>query len=386
MKKSLLFLFSIVCLSTVFVACDSDNAPPVAPPPPEPEKRVIVPVDYSAGRAMNKRLGKGINLGNSWESDGKDDGGWSNPIKDEDFRIIKEAGFNSIRLPVRWQKNSNYETHTVDPNRLAGVKEDVALAIEQGLVVLLDFHHYIELNRLGGGAHRERPDTVALFQKEKEHFIALWSQIATEFNAFPDSMIAFDILNEPTIPNENLVNEVLLGAYEAIRAAAPNKTIMFESYLAAKFAQISILKLPADGNIIYSGHYYEPYTFSHQGHSYDCLGDAAYLNMAESDFRGYVDTAKALFPDVNGVDHIPMNIGEFGISGGTSRANKSHCKADQSLPSAEAKARWAKETVAAAKKYDMSFHYWGFTYVGGFEAYDRQNNVWYSGFPNALIQ
>jgi len=162
MKKSLLFLFSIVCMSTVFVACDSDNAPPVAPPPPEPEKRVIVPVDYSAGRAMNKRLGKGINLGNSWESDGKDDGGWSNPIKDEDFRIIKEAGFNSIRLPVRWQKNSNYETHTVDPNRLAGVKEDVALAIEQGLVVLLDFHHYIELNRLGGGAHKRKRNISSL--------------------------------------------------------------------------------------------------------------------------------------------------------------------------------------------------------------------------------
>jgi Endoglucanase len=154
MKKSLLLLFAISAIlgmSGALVACDDSSAPPVAPTDNNGESKVTaIPVDYSAGRAMNKRLGKGINLGNSWDSDGKDDGGWGNPIKDEDFKIIKEAGFNSIRLPVRWQKNSNYETHTVDPDRLAGVKEDVTLAINEGLVVLLDFHHYVELNALAG--------------------------------------------------------------------------------------------------------------------------------------------------------------------------------------------------------------------------------------------
>lgn len=134
-------------------------------------------VDYSKGRAMNKRLGKGINLGNAWDgnsyyncgtlSEGEDleyvnlngeaktitltsadkpffgnipsaryndgcpdklDGSWSNPIKDEYFQKIKAAGFNSIRLPVRWQHNSDPVSHTVNPDRLAGVMEDVKLA------------------------------------------------------------------------------------------------------------------------------------------------------------------------------------------------------------------------------------------------------------------
>ena len=391
MKKSLLLLFAISAIlgmSGALVACDDSSAPPMAPTDNNGESKVTaIPVDYSAGRAMNKRLGKGINLGNSWDSDGKDDGGWGNPIKDEDFKIIKEAGFNSIRLPVRWQKNSNYETHTVDPDRLAGVKEDVTLAINEGLVVLLDFHHYVELNALAKAAQRKRGDSVALFQAEKTHFIELWRQIATEFNTFPDSMIAFDIFNEPTITSTETLNDVLLGAYQAIRAAAPKKTIMFESSGYAKFAQITALKLPQDGNIIFSGHYYEPYTFSHQGHSYSCIGDAAYSNKADSDFKGYTATAKELYPDVNGTDYIPMNMGEFGISGGTNQATKNRyvCEADQPLPSASAKAQWAKETVEAAKKYGMSFHYWGFTKVGGFEAYDRQNSTWYSGFPKSLI-
>lgn len=331
---------------------------------------------------MNARLGKGINLGNSWDSDGKnckDDNCWSNPIDDEDFKIIKDAGFNSIRLPVRWQRYSNYETHTVDPEILAGVKEDVRLAIDQGLVVLLDFHHYVELNTLGGGAHRKKADTLELFEKEKQHFVALWTQIATEFEVFPDSMLAYDILNEPTIPNKDLVNDVLLSAYTAIRAASPGKTIMFESYNAAKFAQLPILTLPADGNIIYSGHYYEPYTFSHQGHSTDCLGDAAYANNAVSDFMGYAKLGMQLYPDVSGTDFIPMNVGEFGISGRT------NWQCGEDAPSDEAKAKWASETIKAAQKYNMSYHYWGFTYVGGFEAYDRKGKVWYPGFPQALI-
>ncbi|WP_297946221.1 cellulase family glycosylhydrolase [uncultured Fibrobacter sp.] len=387
MKKSLLFLFAIsaiVSISTSLIACDSSTPPAAAVSDPGDNNtgRKVVPVDYSKGRAMNARLGKGINLGNSWDGDNRNclDDCWSNPIEDGDFKIIKEAGFNSIRLPVRWQRNSNYETHTVDPEILAGVKEDVTLAINEGLVVLLDFHHYVELNSFGGGAHRGKSDTIALFQAEKEHFVRLWSQIATEFNAFPDSMIAFDILNEPTIPNKDLVNDVLLSAYEAIRAAAPGKTIMFESFLAAKFAELAILKLPADGNIIYSGHYYEPYTFSHQGHGYDCKGDAAYANKAASDFMGFAKLGMQLYPDVSGTDFIPMNVGEFGIAGQTNWS----CGKD--APSDEAKARWAKETVAAAQKYNMSFHYWGFTYVGGFEAYDRKGKAWYPGFPNALIQ
>ena len=383
MRSFISALLTTALVTVSFVACDNSSAPPAVDSGSKPKEqgRTVVPVDYSKGRAMNARLGKGINLGNSWDGDGRNctDNCWSNPIEDGDFKVIKEAGFNSIRLPVRWQRNSDRETHTVDPEMLAGVKEDVRLAIDQGLAVLLDFHHYVELNTIGGGAYRKRGDSVALFQAEKEHFVALWSQIASEFEEFPDTMLAYDILNEPTIPSEDLVNDVLLSAYQAIRAASPGKTIMFESYNAAKFGQLPILNLPADGNIIYSGHYYEPYTFSHQGHGYNCLGDGAYANRAESDFLGFAKLGMQLYPDVSGKDFIPMNMGEFGIAG------RSGWECGDEAPSDEAKAKWAAETIKAAQKYNMSFHYWGFTYVGGFEAYDRKGKAWYPGFPQALI-
>ncbi|MCQ2054314.1 MAG: glycoside hydrolase family 5 protein [Fibrobacter sp.] len=371
--------FLSIALGFSLIACTSDSKPPAAPETSSNsnEEVSVKPVDYSKGRAMNKRLGKGINLGNSWDSQGYDDGGWSNPIEDNFFKIISNAGFNSIRLPVRWQFDSDYGSHTVSPDRLAGVKEDIQLAIDNGLAVIVDFHHYVELFDLGNAANRGNADSVALFAKEKEHFLAMWKQVATELDVFPDSLLVYDVMNEPTIANADIVNDLTMSAYEVIRAAAPGKTIMFEAYHAAKFADLEVLKLPEDGNIIYSGHYYEPYTFSHQGNGYACKGDEAYSNTAKADIKNYAALATKLYPDVNG-GHIPMNMGEFGISG------QSNWQCDKDGPSDKYKSMWTKLTIEAAETYDISWHYWGFVGVGGFEAYDKYENKWLPGFPTAF--
>lgn len=383
MNKLLPFFLSLgIALTGCF---DGDDSPTKVKKDDNEAERIPVAVDYSAGRAMNKRLGRGINLGNSWDSQswGKLDGGWGNPIDDNDFKIIKEAGFNSVRLPVRWNEDSDYETHTVNPERLKGVKEDIQLAIDQGLAVVVNFHHYTTLNDLGGGAFRGQVDSVALFEAEKAHFLALWDQVSKELNKFPDSLLVLEILNEPTIPGEDLVNDIMLSAYDVIRKNAPKKTIMFEAFHAAKFADLEFLTLPEDGNIIYSGHYYEPYNFSHAGHGdYGCIGDAGYSSTAAGDLKNYVLLAQKFYPDING-GTIPMNMGEFGVSGG--KGSQSRCNRNGDLTSDAKKALWAKKAVQAAENFDMSWHYWGFTKVGGFEAYDRNNNKWFPGFPEAFF-
>ena len=380
MKKS---LFLLAVFGLTLAACSDDDSPTKAKEK-EGEERTVVAVDYTAGRAMNQRLGKGINLGNSWDSQswGKLDGGWENPIEDNDFKVIKEAGFNSVRIPVRWNEDSDYETHKVKAERLAGVKEDIQLAIDQGLAVVVNFHHYTTLNALGGGGYfREKADSTALFLAEKEHFLALWDQVSKELNSFPDSLLVLEILNEPTIPGAEIVNDIMMSAYEVIRKNAPRKTIMFEAYHAAKFADLTDLKLPEDGNIIFSGHYYEPYEFSHEGHGYECVGDKAYNSTAAADIKGYVQLAQKLYPDVNG-GHVPMNMGEFGVSGGT--GTQSSCSGSGKTSDSK-KALWAKKAAKAAESYDISWHYWGFTKVGGFEAYSRKDSKWNPGFPGAFF-
>ena len=331
------------------------------------------PVDYSKGRAMNEKLGAGINLGNAWESKGTKgasaDCGWNNCIKDEYFKIIKDAGFNSVRLPVRWNYDAAKEApYAPDAGRLAGVKADIDLALAQGLIVIVNFHHYEELIN-GAINHDNNPD---FYEKEKTRFFGMWEQVAKEMDAYGDDQVVLEILNEPHGMKAEYVDELMLGAYEAIRKNAPGKTIMFEGNGYAKFAQISNVKLPADGNIIFTGHYYEPYSFTHQGHNYDC-GSAlktADINSVAGQFKSYVDAAISNYPDING-GHIPMNMGEFGVSGryGSCGGNG---------PSDTDRAKWTDAVIKAAESYGMSWHYWGLVGVGGFEAYDKNAGKWYT--------
>lgn len=355
----------------------------------EETSSAAVAVDYTAGRTMNARLGRGINMGNSWDSkhssyDADDgtynyggtdnlDANWSNPIDDSYFQIVADAGFNSIRLPVRWQHNSNPETHTVSDERLAGVKEDVQLAIDAGLAVILDFHHYEELMT---AASNYTTDTEA-YEAEKLHFVSLWNQISAEFESFPDSLLVYDLLNEPQFSSTDALNDLLLSAYAVVRANSPGKTIMFESKEYAKLYNIDDLTLPEDGNIIFSGHYYEPYKFTHQGSGYDCDGDDAYDVTVSSDFLEYITLAQSLYPDVNG-GYIPINVGEFGVAGSTSS-----CGSD--APSETKRILWTKKVITAAEKYDMSWHYWDFANASGFEIFDTDTETWFSGFIENMI-
>ena len=399
MIKELLSAMAIGCL---FCACDSGTAPPPAAAKPDNQSKVV-PVDYTLGRTMNARLGRGINLGNSWDSDGADDSGWGNPIRDEDFAIIKAAGFNSVRIPVRWQTFSDTTTHTVDPERLNGVIQDIQLAMANGLAVVVNFHHYNELNCYGGGmppGYNNPPDDNPTcdylpirFNTEKAHFLGMWAQVATALNAaFPaNDMLVFEILNEPVVKRADVLNQIMTEAYTVIRTAAPGKTIMFESYHAAKFADLTDLQLPADGNIIYSGHYYAPYAYSHQGHhGYKCKGDEAYGNNASDSLRYYKNLAYRQYPDINGTDQVPLNMGEFGVAGGSFMGDCVYYddKGQQIglWPSDQKKAEWAQKTVQAAIETGTSFHYWGFTHTGGFEAYNKYAETWYPGFPQALTQ
>lgn len=382
MFKKFLSTLAIGCaFGCSFWACDS-GAGTIPTTPTTSSTVTATPVDYTLGRTMNAILGRGINLGNSWDSEGPDDGAWSNPIRDTDFAVIKAAGFNSVRIPVRWQFGSDYSTHTVDPNRLNGVLNHIRLAIANGLAVVVNFHHYVELNCAGGGGTNSDGSKCTYspnkFAAEKAHFLALWAQVAAAMGEFGDNQVVLEILNEPSIPNASLVDELMNEAHAVIRTYAPGKTVMFETYHLAKFEEISSLHMPIDGNIIFTGHYYRPYNFTHEGHGYDCRGDATLISTAAEDLKYYASLAYQYYPDVNGIDHVPLNMGEFGVAGG----DAGFCNPASTNTG---KAYWTSNAAKAAIDNGMSFHYWGFGQTGGFDAYNTGTEEWYPGFPDALI-
>ena len=55
--------------------------------------------------ADNRLLGRGINLGNALEA--PYEGAWGVTLKELYFQVVKNAGFNSVRIPINWSATRN---------------------------------------------------------------------------------------------------------------------------------------------------------------------------------------------------------------------------------------------------------------------------------------
>src|SRR5262249_6238195 len=131
--------------------------------------------------AVNKKLGRGINLGNAL--DAPREGAWGVTLKAEYFKAIKDAGFDTVRLPVKWSAHALGEPpYTID----AAFAERVDWAIEQALAnklnIIVNVHHYDERD--------ESPDD------HLPRLTALWQQIASRYKDRPSNVV-FELLNEP---------------------------------------------------------------------------------------------------------------------------------------------------------------------------------------------
>ena len=76
----------------------------------------VLPAAEPAGDifAANKRLGRGVNFGNALEA--PKEGEWGVTLKAEYFKAIKDAGFDSVRLPIKWSAHAKTTApYTLDP-------------------------------------------------------------------------------------------------------------------------------------------------------------------------------------------------------------------------------------------------------------------------------
>src|SRR5688572_4711600 len=102
------------------------------------------PVSYPDVFAAARALGRGVNMGNAL--DAPNEGEWGVTIKEEYFDLIREAGFDSVRIPVRWSTHALSEApYTIDPDFFTRVDQVLGWALERGLLVVLNVHHYEEM-------------------------------------------------------------------------------------------------------------------------------------------------------------------------------------------------------------------------------------------------
>jgi endoglucanase len=199
-------------------------------------------------------IGKCVNMGNHLEP--PTEGGWGGrKIADDDFKIIKAAGFDSVRIPVRWSSHAQASApFTIDPAFMARVKHVVGLAEAAGLGVVLNMHHYDELYA-DPDAHSAR-------------FAGLWKQVAAEFrNAGPK--VWFELLNEPTnkLTHANLL-AVLNPALAQVRATNRTRPVIIGGENWSGIPSLATLPMPDDPYVVPTFHTYDPFNFTHQGASW----------------------------------------------------------------------------------------------------------------------
>lgn len=130
---------------------------------------------------MNQLLGKGMNLGNALEA--PEEGDWGMVIEEEFIQLIKDAGFESVRIPIRWNAHSAInEPYKIHDSFFERVDEVIGWAIDRDLAVMINIHHYNILMETPQ-AHRNRLSEI-------------WKQIASRYKDYPEEVV-FEVLNEP---------------------------------------------------------------------------------------------------------------------------------------------------------------------------------------------
>lgn len=306
---------------------------------------------------INSQMYPGINLGNALEA--PEEGDWGVTIQDDYFQIIKNAGFNHVRIPIRWSAHAAIDTpYTVDVLFMNRVKHIIDLALINNLYTVINIHHYEEIFQNPAG--------------HKDRFLALWHQIGAIFRDYPSTLV-FEILNEPHDNfTSELWNQYFPEALNIIRETNPKRTVIIGTAGWGGINALEQLQLPADDdNLIVTIHYYEPFTFTHQGAEW-VAGTEAWLGTTWSATLNQVTNMKNHFDQIKAwadEHNRPIYLGEFGAYG----------RAD-----IESRRLWTGHIVSLCRQYNFSWAYWEF--CSGFGAYDASVGEWNPQLLSALIQ
>jgi endoglucanase len=311
-----------------------------------------------AAASVNARLGRGMNLGNALEA--PHEGAWGMRLEESHFETIADAGFQSVRIPVRWSAHAMEQSpYTIDPSFLERVAWAVDEALGRNLAVVLNFHHIEEVYA--------EPDAQA------ERFLALWKQVATAFRDRPRDRVVFEILNEPHGSLDAARWNVLLPkAIETIRTLDPERILMVGPAQWNNFRALDDLHLPEDDHrLIVTFHYYDPFHFTHQGANWAGADAERWLGTRWPSDGKEVQLVREHFDEVKSwadAHQRPVHLGEFGTFE----------KADL-----DSRVAWTKTISREAEARGFSWSYWEFG--AGFGAFDRERSAWRLPLLRVLI-
>lgn len=314
----------------------------------------VLPAQERSSFEVNKKLGKGLNIGNTFEAPSETE--WGNPWNVAYADIIASLGFNHVRIPIRWENRTEKKTpYTIRPDFFQRIQSVVDLFLEKGLHVVINMHHHDALFTDPTG--------------QKERFLAQWKQIAEYFKEYPDQLL-FEILNEPNGQlTSKLWNEFAANALTEIRKTNPKRTILIGTADWGGIGGLSQLQLPDDDHIIATIHYYNPFEFTHQGAEWSNMQHIKEVKWYDSKVeRATIHSEFEAVKKFSETHQIPIHIGEFGA----------YNKAD-----IDSRVRWTTYLARWFEEQEFSWAYWEFS--AGFGIYNPSTQTVLQPLVDALL-
>ncbi|KAL2849782.1 glycoside hydrolase superfamily [Aspergillus pseudodeflectus] len=251
-------------------------------------------------------LHPGWNVGNTLDAI-PDEGSWNNaPVEEGTFDIIKEAGFNSIRLPVTWTHHfiGGSPDWKVDPEWLQRVSDVLDMITSRDLYAIVNVHHdsweWADVSVAG-----------ANLTMIEEKFYRLWYQIGTKL-ACKSSLVAFESINEPPAntaedgANINKLNSIFLQAIADAGGFNSERVVNLVGGGQDSVKTSQWFEAPANITNPWAiqFHYYSPYDFIFSAWGKTIWGSDSDKDILTTDF----ELIRNNFTDV------PLILGEYDAS------------------------------------------------------------------------
>ena len=297
-------------------------------------------------------VSKCINIGSALEA--PNEGEWGYTVRQGDLLRIKQAGFDTIRLPVKWSAHTRLDApYQIEPSFLARVDEILSWAEQVDLKVILNVHHYDELN--------EDPETHI------PRLEAIWDALAAHYAGAPDSLM-LETINEPhsnmTIELTDPLNKRVL---ERIRQDHPDRWVILGTASWGSLDALAQSRPDYDPKVMLTYHEYSPYDFTHQGAPWADAPATGIRWGTRRDVREMMDELDKAVA-IRERLRMPILVGEFGVY--------------EEVP-VEHRARWTRTLRQGFEARDLAWCYWDF--AGSLKAYDIDREAWLPEIKSALL-
>lgn len=191
---------------------------------------------------------------------------WRKSMGEADFRMLKDAGFDFLRMPVDPSVFLSDRTAALRDELYASVLESVRAINRAGLKVVVDMH-LVPSGSNGRVGMGEVMGDPAQFDRYLDIVRTMARTLAREDPA----MVAFEPMNEPVVDCDedgtSLWPQRLKRLFAAARASATKLTLVLSGGCYSSAGALAKIdpKDIADDNIIWTFHSYQPFLLTHQG-------------------------------------------------------------------------------------------------------------------------